>query len=265
MNKEAPIGVIDSGVGGLSVLKMLQQKLPHEKFIYLGDTARTPYGTRPEQQVRQFVAEMLDWLEKQQVKMVVVACNTITVLGVDTLQKDHPYAVIGMSKGEQLVAGSSKNKKIGIFATPFTVSTGAHEKAIKSFLPDAEIYYKACPDFVPLIEGEKFDSPELMEAVKKYTEPLKEAGVDTVLLSCTHYPFVKSQIEAEFGDAVKVIDPAEGTAENVRAWLEQHELLGDGQGNTVVCCTADLERVQRLAGRMINTAECKFKLINLTK
>lgn len=265
MFKDAPIGVIDSGVGGLSVLKALQQKLPEEKFIYLGDTARTPYGTRPEQEVRQFVEEILIWLERQQVKLVVIACNTITVLGIDTLQKNHPYAVVGMSKGENVAAVSSKNKKIGVFATPFTVSTGAHEKAIKSVLPDAEVYYQACADFVPLIEGEQFASAELAEAVKKYAEPMKRAGVDTLLLSCTHYPFIRENIEAELGSEVQVIDPAESTAENAKSWLEQHDMLRSGQGHVVVGCTADLERVQRLAGRMINADACEFKLIDLTK
>lgn len=265
MNKEAPIGVIDSGVGGLTVLRTLQQKLPEENFIYLGDTARTPYGTRPEKQVRQFVDEMLSWLERRQVKMVVIACNTITVLGIDTLQKDHPYALIGMSKGETLVADSSKNKKIGVFATPFTVSTGAHEKAIKGMLPDADVYYQACPDFVPLIEGEQFESVALTEAVKVYAAPMKQAGVDSLLLSCTHYPFIKEQIEAELGTEVKVLDPAESTAENVKLWLEQNGLLRTGKSHTVVGCTADLERVQRLAGRMIKADECEFQLIDLTK
>ena len=112
MRKDAPIGVLDSGVGGLSVLKCLHQLLPHEDFIYVGDTARTPYGTRPEQEIRGFVAEIIDWLAAQGVKEVVIACNTLTMLGVESLKGEHKFPVVGMSKGEQLLLAASKKKKI---------------------------------------------------------------------------------------------------------------------------------------------------------
>lgn len=264
MKREAPIGVMDSGVGGLSVLKTLRKLLPEEKFIYLGDTARTPYGTRSEQQVRLFVEEMLSWFERQGVKMVVIACNTITVLGVDTLQKQHAFLLTGMSKGEML-AMNSKNKKIGVLATPFTVSTGAHKKAIEKCLPGARVYYQACPEFVPLIESEAFASRELQLAVQKYTKPMQEAGVDTLLLSCTHYPFIKEEIENAMGEQVFVADPAESTAAAVKQRLEEEDLLNSGSGGSIICCTADEERVKRLAGRMLGNDKCEFKVIDMTK
>ncbi len=264
MDRKAPIGVIDSGVGGLSVLKCLHKSLPHEDFIYLGDTARTPYGTRSEAEVRRFVGEMLAWLDGQGVKLTVIACNTLTVLGVDTLQAGHAFLLVGMSKGERLVLQNSRNKKIGVLATQFTIGTAAHKRAITACDPEAQVFGQACPDFVPLIEGVRFGSAELLQAVDKYTAPLRQAGVDTVLLSCTHYPFIKQEIEAAMGGAVTVLDPAEETAAQAAALLEARGLLrAEGRGRVTVCCTAELARVRTLAARMLPVKECEFAEIVL--
>ena len=264
MIKNAPIGVLDSGVGGLSVLKVLHQLLPHEDFIYVGDTARTPYGTRPEQEIRGFVGEIIDWLAAQGVKEVVIACNTLTMLGVDSLKGEHQFPIVGMSKGEQLLLAASKKKKIGVFATPFTISTEAHKKAILAADPAAEVYPMGCAKFVPLIEGEQFDNPELTEAIAEYAAPLKTAGVDALILSCTHYPFIREQIEAEFGPEFTVIDPAEATSQLAIEALDREGLAkAEGEGRVIICATADIDRVQRLAARMLPIAECEFREINL--
>lgn len=263
MKSNAPIGVLDSGVGGLSVLKVLHQMMPHENFIYVGDTARTPYGSRSEEEIRQFVEEIISWLESQGVKQVVIACNTLTMLGIDSLKKEHPFELVGMSKGEQLLLAASKKKKIGVFATQFTISTEAHKKAILAADASAEVYPMACPKFVPLIEGEQFSNPEIEQAVAEYAAPLKEAGIDALILSCTHYPFIKDVVEAEFGSEVTVIDPAEATAKLSKEALENEALLSDGEGSVTVCCTADLERVKRLASRMLPLEQCQFKEITL--
>lgn len=266
MEINAPIGVLDSGVGGLSVLKCLHQLLPHEDFIYVGDTARTPYGTRTEKEIRGFVAEMIDWLAGQGVKQVVIACNTLTMLGVDSLKGEHKFSIVGMSKGEKLLLAASKKKKIGVLATPFTIGTEAHKKAILELDVSAEVYPTACPKFVPLIEGEKFDSPELAAAVAEYAAPLKKAGIDALILSCTHYPFIKEQIAKEFGAGVTVIDPAVATSELAAAELQSLEgLRSKGQGKLKICATADIERVRRLACRMLNVDECDFQEIDLQK
>ena len=264
MRSNAPIGVLDSGVGGLSVLKVLHQMLPQENFIYVGDTARTPYGSRSEGEIRQFVEEIISWLESQGVKQVVIACNTLTMLGIDSLKKEHPFELIGMSKGEQLLLEASKKKKIGVFATQFTISTEAHKKAILAADSSAEVYPMACPKFVPLIEGEQFGDPAVAEAVAEYAAPLKEAGIDALILSCTHYPFIKDVVEAEFGEVVTVIDPAEATAKLSKASLEANGLLNnEEQGSVKICCTADLERVKRLAARMLPAESCQFQEISL--
>lgn len=264
MRSNAPIGVLDSGVGGLSVLKVLHQMLPQENFIYVGDTARTPYGSRSEAEIRQFVEEIISWLEIQGVKQVVIACNTLTMLGIDSLKKEHPFELIGMSKGEQLLLEASKKKKIGVFATQFTISTEAHKKAILAADSSAEVYPMACPKFVPLIEGEQFGDPAVAEAVAEYAAPLKEVGIDALILSCTHYPFIKDVVEVEFGNGVTVIDPAEATAKLSKASLEANGLLNNEvQGSVKICCTADLERVKRLAARMLPAEACHFQEISL--
>lgn len=265
MKKNAPIGVLDSGVGGLSVLKCLHQMLPQEDFIYVGDTARTPYGTRTEEEIRNFVEEILDWLENKGVKHVVIACNTLTMLGIDSLKGTHKFGITGMSKGEHLLVEASRKKKIGVFATPFTISTQAHKKAILSVDPTVEVYPVACPKFVPLIEAEAFDSLDLKKAILEYTTVLKVADIDALILSCTHYPFIKEQIAANLGSGVKIIDPAESTSRQMQQSLAEENLLADAQkGHVKVCATADIERVKRLSARMLPVEECTFSEIKLT-
>ena len=261
---KAPIGVIDSGVGGLSVLKCLKKAMPGEDFIYVGDTARTPYGSRSEEEIRCFVEEMLTWLEGQGVKLVVVACNTLTMLGIDSLQKAHPFILVGMSKGERLLLAASRSKKIGVLATQFTISTEAHKKAILAVDAAAEIYGVACPKFVPLIEGEGFDNPALLEGIIEYTDLLKRHEVDALILGCTHYPFIKEKIAQAMGNEVAVIDPAEETAKLAANALHKYNLENvDGYGRLRICCTADLERVARLTKRMLPKSECSFEKITL--
>lgn len=264
MEKKDPIGVLDSGVGGLTVLTHLKQLMPQENFIFVGDTARTPYGNRPEAELREFVDQIITWLEQQGVKMIVVACNTLTNLGVNTLKKDHKCLIIGMSRAEQLLLAASRNKKIGVMATPFTISTEANKKAIMAVDKSAEVYPMPCPKFVPLIEGEQFGTKELDEAVREYAAPLRIAGVDTLLLACTHFPFLQREIAAEMGYAVRIMDPAEDTAMVAKKVLEVLDLLKEeGQGSLTICCTKDKERVQRLANRIMPGETMEFKEIRL--
>jgi glutamate racemase len=264
LTADMPIGVLDSGVGGLSVLKCLRTMLPAEDFIYLGDTARTPYGPRSEQEVRAFVEQMLCFFDEKKVKLVVVACNTLTVLGVETLKRQHKFDIIGMSKGAALVLAASKKKNIGVFATEFTIGTGAHKDAILEIDPTASVAPIACPKFVPLIEGEQFGSADLSDAIIEYTDKLKAVGADTLILSCTHYPFIRREIEKALGDGVHVIDPAEETAKNTIDLLEGQRLAkGTGQGSTVIYFTADLDRGMRLAKHMLPNTRSIFAQINL--
>lgn len=264
LQKDAPIGVIDSGVGGLTVLKCLHQFLPYENFIYLGDTARTPYGVRPEAEIRQFVGEMIAYLAKQEVKLVVLACNTITMLGAQSLQGEHPFTCVGMSKGEELMLETTKNKCLGVMATPFTIKSDLHRQALLALDPSVKVVPVPCPDFVTLVEKEQFGSPKLEEAIEEYTKPLKEAGVDTLILSCTHFPYVKGDIEKALGEGVKVLDPAYATAFLTKQALAEQGLSKTNcEGKVTICCTADLERVKRLTKRMLPDEELDFKEVVL--
>lgn len=264
LKENSPIGVLDSGVGGLSVLKCLRSMLPAEDIIYLGDTARTPYGPRSEAEVRAFVEQILCFFDKEKVKLVVVACNTLTVLGIETLKKQHEFHLVGMSKGANLVLAASKKKKIGVFATEFTIGTGAHKQAILAMDSSAVVTPVACPKFVPLIEGEKFGSAEAKEAVKEYTEILKIAGVDTLILSCTHYPFLKKEIEQALGKDTIVIDPAEETSRNALQVLRENGLAKEsGQGSTTICFTADIDRGIRLVNYILPNVKSAFKQVDL--
>lgn len=264
MDKNLPVGVIDSGVGGLSVLKVLQKMLPHEDFLYIGDTARAPYGQRSEEEIRAFVRDMTDYLDAAGVKLLVVACNTITVLGTESIKNGYAFDVVGMSKGAELALGTTKNKKIGVMATPFTVASGAHKAAVNILDAEAEVFAQECPDFVPLIEAGVFEGEALMKTVKEYAAPLKAAGVDVVLLSCTHFPFIRLVIEAEFGEAVTVLDPAEATALQARLYLERAGLLKlHGTGHSEVCFTDNPERGKAIASHMLDMQQCNFKQISL--
>ncbi len=264
LTKDMPIGVIDSGVGGLSVLKTLREMLPAEDFLYLGDTARTPYGSRPEEEVRGFVEEMLTFFDANKVKLVVVACNTITVLGTETLKKLHKFELVGMSKGAKLVLAASEKKNIAVFATEFTISTGAHAKAVHELDARAKVTGIGCPKFVPLIEGEKFGSPEVEEAITEYANIAKGAGADTVILSCTHFPFLREDIERILGNGVTVIDPAQQTTKDAQYKLIEEGLLKmEGKGSTTICFTGDVERGERLAKFIMPDVEATFKKVTL--
>ena len=264
MDKTQPIGVIDSGVGGLSVLRALQKTMSHEKFLYLGDTARAPYGTRSRETITTFVAQMTDWLEQNGIKQLVTACNTITVLGTDVIRGAHSFPVIGMSKAVKEVLEVTKDKNIGLMATDFTVGTGAHRREIQAAEPAAQLFGVGCTKFVPLIEGNRFGSPELKAAIREYADALKAKAVDTVILGCTHYPFVKEYLQEAFGPGVNIIDPAEATARQSKADLEARGLLRtEGPGSCTICFTGDVEMGKRLAERMLDPATCEFKQVKL--
>jgi len=257
--RSLPIGVIDSGVGGLSVLKWLREKMPHENFLYLGDTARCPYGNAySEEEIFAFSTQLVDTLAKKGIKALVVACNTISMLGKERLRVGYQMPVITMSKGENLLLAASKNKQIGIFATPFTIGKQLHRQAILDAYPDAKVTMVACPELVPLIEGEKFDSLKLRVMVSRYCQELRENGCDTLLLACTHYPFARAEIEVEMEGKITVVDPAEQTAMDVIDTLGDGLLKTEGEGKVVICCTSDVSKMRRLAERMLDLKKCEF-------
>jgi glutamate racemase len=208
-----PIGVFDSGMGGLTVLHECLVTLPHEDFVYLGDGARLPYGPRPLGEIRRFAAEIAGYLEQQGVKLIVAACNSATAAALPELQRRLSVPVIGVLAPEAHAAVlATRNRRIGLLATEATVASGRYEELVRSLDAGAAVVSVSCPRLVPLIEGDEPFGEELADAVREYATPLKEADVDTVILGCTHYPLIRPAFQRVFGRGVTLVFSAEETA-----------------------------------------------------
>lgn len=208
------IGVFDSGIGGITVLRELVKNFPNEHFIYLGDTARLPYGSKSAETVRNYSVQNMKFLKSRDVKAIIVACNTASTQVLEDHFGDCPvYNVI--DPGSALAAAATQNKKIAVLATRATIAAGSYTKKIHARLPEAEVFTQACPLFVPLAEEGWHDDPITNLIAFRYLQNLKTEGVDTVVLGCTHYPLIKSAIERVFGNHVKLIDSGEAIARQI--------------------------------------------------
>lgn len=208
-----PVGVFDSGVGGLTVLHECLVTLPHEDFVYLGDHARLPYGPRPLDEVRRFASEIGAYLEGQGVKLIVAACNSATSAALPALQERLQVPVIGVITPEAHAAVlATRNRKVGLLATEATVEAGRYAELVHALDAGVSLSPVACPRLVPLIESEDPFSAETTDAVREYAAPLKEAGVDTVILGCTHYPLIRPIFQRVFGRGVTLVFSADETA-----------------------------------------------------
>jgi len=225
-----PIGIFDSGVGGLTVYRALHERLPGERFVYLGDTARVPYGTKSLATVERYAIENARFLEAHGTKLLVVACNTASALALPAIRRSVSVPVVGMIEpGAKAVVRASAGKKIGVIATESTVGSGAYRRAITSLAPDAEIVERACPLFVALAEEGWADSDVSRAVAKEYLEGLRgKDGVAALVLGCTHYPILRGVIQETVGSDVRLIDSGEAAAESVKALLESERLARDG-------------------------------------
>ncbi|HEY7381604.1 MAG TPA: glutamate racemase [Gaiella sp.] len=223
-----PIGVFDSGVGGLTVLHECLVTLPHEDFVYLGDNARLPYGPRPLEEIRRFGLEVGRFLEALDVKLVVVACNSATAAALPDLQRELVVPVVGVLQPEAHAAAlATRNRRIGLLATEATVASGRYEALIAMVDAGATVVAVAGPRLVPLIEADDPFSAETIEAVREVAAPLKAAGVDTVILGCTHYPLVRPIFQRVFGRDVTLVFSADETAREVAETLVRKRLGND--------------------------------------
>jgi len=215
-----PVGVFDSGVGGLTVLHECLVTMPHEDFVYLGDHARLPYGPRPLEETRRFAGEIAGYLAAQDVKLVVVACNTATSAALPQLQEALEVPVVGVITPEAHAAvQATRNRRIGLMATEATVEAGRYAELVHALDAGVELFGIACPRLVPLIEGDEPFAAETTDAVREYAAPLREAGVDTVILGCTHYPLIRPVFQRVFGRGVTLVFSAEETAREVAETL----------------------------------------------
>ncbi|MDR6122161.1 glutamate racemase [Bacillus sp. SLBN-46] len=221
-----PIGVIDSGVGGLTVAKEVMRQLPNEKIIYLGDTARCPYGPRTTKEVKRFTWEMTRFLLEKNIKMLVIACNTATAAALEDIRKELSIPVLGViNPGARAAIKRTKNYRVGMIGTEVTVKSGAYEKALKSL--NSRIFVKghACPKFVPLVESGEYDGPIAEKIVNESLKPMLQQNLDTLILGCTHYPLLEPLIKKTMGTEVNVISSGDETAREISAILEYNGLL----------------------------------------
>ena len=229
----APLGVFDSGIGGLTVARALFERLPRESVIYFGDTARVPYGPKSPDTVRRYSGEILAFLLKRGVKAVVVACNTSTAHALGALQRQSPVPVVGVIEpGARAAVAATRTGNIGVIGTAGTIASGAYERAIKALRADACVHSHPCPLFVPLVEEAWFEHPAAELIAREYLEPLKRARIDVLVLGCTHYPLLKPLLSRVMGPDVKLVDSAEETATAVARELERLDLLANGGGGS---------------------------------
>ncbi len=205
--KRAPIGIFDSGVGGLTVLRELYRQLPQESIIYFGDTARLPYGTRSKAEIIQFVREIMAWMTLQGVKMVIMACNTSSALALEEVQDEFDLPILGLIlPGAR--AAVRQGRRVGVIATPATAASNAYGQAMLEVDPTVQVWQVGCPEFVPLIEQNRIHDPYTRHVVHGYVDPLLESGIDTLIYGCTHYPHLAPVLKTILPPAVTTIDPA---------------------------------------------------------
>ncbi len=203
----ARIGVFDSGVGGLTVLQEVDRQLPNESVLYFGDTARVPYGTRSAAEILEFTRQTLDWMVQQRVKMAIMACNTSSALALGTVQGEYDLPILGVIlPGAR--AAARQGQRIGVIATPATVSSDAYLNAIREANPQAEVWQVACPEFVPLIENNRLEDPYTLAIAKEYIQPLLELSIDTLVYGCTHYPHLEPILRQFIPKTIELINPA---------------------------------------------------------
>lgn len=235
--KEKPIGVFDSGIGGLTVAHEIMTRLPNEEIVYLGDTARLPYGTKSPEAVLRFSRENLAFLKSKDVKLIVVACNTASALALPTLQAEERIPVIGvLDPGARAAVEVTKLRRVGVIGTTATINSSAYAKALHGIEPDIEIWSRPCPLFVPLVEEGWLDEKVTYLTARKYLEPMADFGADALVLGCTHYPLLKEVISRVVGEGVTLVDSATETANEVERLLVERDLgsvRGEDGGITV--------------------------------
>lgn len=228
MTNPAPIGVFDSGIGGLTVAHEVIRQLPHESIIYFGDTARVPYGPKSPDTVRRYSREIAGFLRDQGVKSIVIACNTATAHALTVLRAEMDMPVIGVVEpGARAAVAATKSGHIGVIGTSGTIKSGAYERAIRELDADIRVTPRACPLFVPLVEEGWTDHEATRLVAREYLEPMLAAEIDTLVLGCTHYPLLKPLLRDVLGNDVRLIDSAEETAAETARTLAAAELSAD--------------------------------------
>ena len=243
----APIGVFDSGIGGLTVVHELVRQLPHESIVYFGDTARVPYGPKSPDTVRRYSREIAGFLQEQGVKNIVIACNTATAHALTTLREDFDMPIVGVVEpGARAAVAATTRGHVGVIGTVGTIKSGAYERAIRAIDPDIRVTARACPLFVPLVEEGWTEHEAARLIAREYLEPLVDARIDTLVLGCTHYPLLKPLLRDVLGPEVRLIDSAEETAAETARTLAGASLCAPPGGEAVYRFVASDDPLQFL-------------------
>lgn len=264
--KTSPIGVFDSGIGGLTVAKEIIKLLPNESIIYLGDTARVPYGTRSPEVVTKFALELVNFLLERNIKCLVVACNTISAVCLDKIKKVSPVPVLGVIQPAVKKAVQLSKGRIGIIGTAGTIRSRSYEKEIKKLKKNVRVYSSVCPLFVPLAEEGLSQSDATKLIARQYLDRLIKKDIDTLILGCTHYPILEKVIKEVMGDKVVLIDSAKPTAEDLKKILQDKHLLNNHTTPFYEFYVTDApERILKVAGRFFGEKlNGRLKKINLS-
>ncbi len=227
-NNNAPIGVFDSGVGGLTVMKEIMHQIPNEKIIYFGDTARVPYGNKSQDTVLRFSRQIVRFLRTQEVKAIVIACNTASAYALPDIEKEIDIPIIGVVRpGAKVAAQVTRNGKVGVIATEGTINSHIYTDYIQEISTRTTVIGKACPLFVPLAEEGLWEDPVTDEIARRYLAELIDIGIDTLILGCTHYPLIRNTIGRIMGDQVTLVNPAYETARELKELLQEKNLLNN--------------------------------------
>jgi len=266
---QAPIGVFDSGVGGLTVAREIMRQIPNEKIVYFGDTARVPYGSKSKETVTRFSRQIVRFLQTHQVKTIVVACNTASAYALEDLEKEIDIPIIGVVKpGAKAASAATRNGKIGVIATEATIGSHIYSHYVKKINPEVTIYGKACPLFVPLVEEGLWEDPVTDEIAKRYLNELIDIDIDTLILGCTHYPLIRSTVARVMGENVTLVNPAFETAKELREMLEKKGLLNEepiklGENKYQFYVSDGAEKFKTFANSIIKYGILSAKTINI--
>ena len=251
MDKNAPIGVFDSGVGGLTVAREIMRQIPNERIVYFGDTARMPYGSKSKDNIIKFSRQIIRFLQTENVKAIVIACNTASALALDEMQQEFDLPILGVVKpGAKVAVETTANKRIGLIGTEANIRSGVYTRYIKSLDDEAKVFEKACPLFVPLVEEGWLHDDITLQVASRYLEELKEKDIDTLIMGCTHYPLIRSTIRKVMGDKVNLVNPAYETAIELKNLLERDNLANK----------CDVDSPSSMYRFYVSDAEEKFKL-----
>ena len=231
INKNAPVGVFDSGVGGLTVMREIMRQIPNERIVYFGDTARVPYGSKSKDTITRYSRQIVRFLQAMEVKAIVVACNTASAYALDELEREVDIPIIGVVKpGARVAAQATVNGKLGVIGTEGTISSGIYTEYIEKINPNITVIGKACPLFVPLVEEGLWQDPVTEDIARRYLGELIDTGIDTLILGCPHYPLIRATVGRLLGEGVSMVNPAYETARELQELLAKEGMLNDTQG-----------------------------------